>query len=139
MNLKLVQLIAETRWQETQQQQPDGRWVNYDYDWMLKPGAMQKIARYADSVGPDYHMLLSGDTGKITISPLVKEAHASGMVVHPYTVRADRLPKYASDVNALYALLYRQADVDGLFTDFPDKAVAFLHNVQPVTQAPSPR
>ncbi|WP_226092818.1 glycerophosphodiester phosphodiesterase [Dickeya oryzae] len=139
MNLKLVQLIAETRWQETQQQQPDGRWVNYDYDWMLKPGAMQKIARYADGVGPDYHMLLSGDTGKVAISPLVKEAHASGMVVHPYTVRADRLPKYASDVNALYALLYRQADVDGLFTDFPDKAVAFLHNEQPVIQAPSPR
>lgn len=48
------------------------------------------------------------------------------MQVHPYTVRADQLPEYATDVNQLYGVLYNQADVDGLFTDFPDKAVSFL-------------
>ena len=57
-----------------------------------------------------------------------KEAHASKMQVHPYTVRSDQLPPYATDVNQLYEVLYKQADVDGLFTDFPDKAVSFLHN-----------
>ena len=48
------------------------------------------------------------------------------MVVHPYTVRADQLPDYATDVNQLYDILYNKAGVDGLFTDFPDKAVSFL-------------
>jgi glycerophosphoryl diester phosphodiesterase len=49
------------------------------------------------------------------------------MQVHPYTVRADQLPPYATDVNQLYEVLYNQAGVDGLFTDFPDKAVEFIH------------
>ena len=57
----------------------------------------------------------------------LKEAHASKLQVHPYTVRADQLPAYAADVNQLYDVLYNQADVDGLFTDFPDKAVKFLN------------
>ena len=48
------------------------------------------------------------------------------MQVHTYTVRADQLPEYTTDVNQLYDLLYNQAGVDGLFTDFPDKAVSFL-------------
>ncbi|MDI5811224.1 hypothetical protein MJM95_27895, partial [Salmonella enterica subsp. enterica serovar Anatum] len=42
--LNLVQLIAYTDWNETQQKQPDGRWVNYNYDWMFKPGAMKQVA-----------------------------------------------------------------------------------------------
>lgn len=128
MNLNLVQLIAYTDWNETQEKRPDGTWVNYSYDWMFKPGAMQQIARYADGVGPDYHMLVAeGSTpGHITLTDMVKEAHASKMQVHPYTVRADKLPEYATDVNQLYDVLYNQAGVDGLFTDFPDKAVKFL-------------
>lgn len=35
MELNLVQLIAYTDWNETQQKQPDGSWVNYNYDWMF--------------------------------------------------------------------------------------------------------
>ncbi|MER0133050.1 hypothetical protein KD913_23860 [Klebsiella pneumoniae] len=38
MDLNLVQLIAYTDWNETQQKQADGKWVNYSYDWMFKPG-----------------------------------------------------------------------------------------------------
>ena len=56
---------------------------------------------------------------------MVKEAHASHLQVHPYTVRADQLPEYATNVNQLYDVLYNRAGVDGLFTDFPDKAVQF--------------
>ncbi|APG18951.1 glycerophosphodiester phosphodiesterase [Kosakonia radicincitans DSM 16656] len=128
MDLNLVQLIAYTKWHETQQKQPDGKWVNYNYDWMLQPGAMQQIAQYADGIGPDYHMLVAdGSTpGNVKLTQMVKEAHEHHLQVHPFTVRADQLPPYASDVNQLYEVLYRQADVDGLFTDFPDKAVQFL-------------
>ncbi|RCX00614.1 MULTISPECIES: glycerophosphodiester phosphodiesterase [Kosakonia] len=128
MDLKLVQLIAYTKWNETQEQQPDGKWVNYSYDWMFKPGAMKQIARYADGIGPDYHMLVADGSkpGNVKLTAMVKEAHASHLQVHPFTVRADQLPPYASDVNQLYKVLYQQAGVDGLFTDFPDKAVQFL-------------
>lgn len=128
MDLKLVQLIAYTNWQETQQKQPDGKWVNYSYDWMFKPGAMKQIAGYADGIGPDYHMLVAENStpGKIRLTAMVKEAQASHMQVHPYTVRADKLPDYVTDVDGLYEVLYRQAGVDGVFTDFPDKAVQFL-------------
>lgn len=128
MDLNLVQLIAYTDWNETQEKQPDGTWVNYSYDWMFKPGAMKQIAQYADGIGPDYHMLVAeGSTpGHVKLTTMVKEAHASKMQVHPYTVRADQLPEYATDVNHLYEVLYNQAGVDGLFTDFPDKAVTFL-------------
>lgn len=128
MDLNLVQLIAYTKWNETQQKQPDGKWVNYDYDWMLKPGAMKQIAQYADGIGPDYHMLVADGSkpGHVQVTAMVKEAHASHLQVHPFTVRADQLPPYASDVNQLYEVLYHQAGVDGLFTDFPDKAVQFL-------------
>lgn len=66
------------------------------------------------------------------LTAMVKEAHASKMQVHPYTVRADQLPPYATDVNQLYEVLYKQADVDGLFTDFPDKAVTFLNRKRAV-------
>ena len=130
VDLKLVQLIAYTKWNETEEQQPDGKWVNYSYDWMLEPGAMEKIAQYADGIGPDYHMLIadSSTNGHIIINGIVKEAHEHHLEVHPFTVRADQLPPYAKDVNELYDALYRQADVDGLFTDFPDKAVSYLHS-----------
>ncbi|MDI7384615.1 glycerophosphodiester phosphodiesterase [Cronobacter dublinensis] len=129
MDLKLVQLIAYTDWNETQQKQPDGKWVNYSYDWMFKPGAMKQIAQYADGIGPDYHMLVAeGSTkAKVTLTEMAKEAHDSHLQVHPFTVRADQLPDYATNVNQLYDVLYNQADVDGLFTDFPDKAVEFIH------------
>ncbi|EHB0197173.1 glycerophosphodiester phosphodiesterase [Salmonella enterica] len=128
MDLNLVQLIAYTDWNETQQKQPDGRWVNYNYDWMFKPGAMKQVAEYADGIGPDYHMLVAeGSTkGNIKLTGMVQDAHQNKMVVHPYTVRADQLPDYATDVNQLYDILYNKAGVDGLFTDFPDKAVMFL-------------
>lgn len=93
---------------------------------------MAQIAQYADGIGPDYHMLVAEGSkpGDVKLTAMVKEAHASGMQVHPYTVRADQLPDYAIDVNQLYNVLYHQADVDGLFTDFPDKAVQFLHAKQ---------
>lgn len=74
-------------------------------------------------------LVAEGSTpGHIKLTAMVKEAHANHMQVHPFTVRADQLPDYATDVNQLYNVLYNQADVDGLFTDFPDKAVEFLNH-----------
>ncbi|UIA90207.1 glycerophosphodiester phosphodiesterase [Erwinia tracheiphila] len=127
MNLKLVQLIAHTDWQETQEQE-NGKWINYSYDWMFKPGAMKTLSEYVDGIGPDYHMLVSAGSDKkdIRLTDMVKEAHQNGLVVHAYTVRADQLPDWAENIDRLYDVLYNKAGTDGLFNDFPDKAVHFL-------------
>jgi len=127
MDLNLVQLIGYTDWQETFEQK-NGEWVNYSYDWMFEPGAMAKIAAYADGIGPDYHMLVDSRSqrGAVKITNMAKEAHDSKLLVHPYTVRADSLPPYAADVNDLFDIIYNQAGADGAFTDFPDLALNFL-------------
>ncbi|MBS9440846.1 glycerophosphodiester phosphodiesterase [Photorhabdus heterorhabditis] len=128
MDLKLVQLIAYTNWNETYEQKPNGNWINYSYDWMFKPGAMKKIAEYADGIGPDYHMIVdeSSTPTNIKLTGMVKDAHANNVEVHPYSIRVDKLPKYATNGDQLFDIIYNQADVDGAFTDFPDLGVKFL-------------
>nr|VUD34937.1 glycerophosphoryl diester phosphodiesterase [Raoultella sp. NCTC 9187] len=64
--------------------------------------------------------------GHVALTDMVKEAHRQHLVVHPYTVPRDQLPDYVTNVNQLFDLLYNKAGVDGLFSDFPDKAVQFL-------------
>lgn len=129
MDIKLVQLIAETSWGETMAY-VDGKAVAYDYDWMFKPGAMKKIAEYADGVGPWYPMVVAPESkkGKLILTSLVKEAHQAGMLVHPYTFRLDegQIPEYAQDFEEFLDIFYNKADVDGVFSDFPDRVVNFL-------------
>ncbi|MDM8566591.1 glycerophosphodiester phosphodiesterase [Candidatus Halobeggiatoa sp. HSG11] len=129
MEIKLVQLIAETEWKETMIYQ-DEKFIPYSYDWMFKAGAMQKIAKYADGVGPWKPMLVKDESTKnnLIITNMVKEAHEAGIEVHPYTFRLDsgRIPKYASNFEDMLNIFYYQVDVDGVFTDFPDRAVNFL-------------
>lgn len=128
MDLKLVQLIAYTDWNETYEKQPDGTWTNYSYEWMFKPGAMKEIATYADGIGPDYHMLVEENSTpeKITLTGMAADAHANKLTIHPFTVRIDKLPKYAKDGDQLYDIIYNQAGAEGVFTDFPDLGVKFL-------------
>lgn len=127
MDLKRVQLIAYTRDQETQTLQ-QGKWVNYNYDWMMTPEGIAKLSKTVDGIGPDYHMLIDANStrGKIKLTPMVAAAHQYKLPMHPYTVRSDQLPSYVANVDQLYQILYQQANVAGLFTDFPDKAVDWL-------------
>ncbi|MCE1782167.1 glycerophosphodiester phosphodiesterase, partial [Enterobacter hormaechei] len=110
------------------EKQSDGKWTNYSYDWMFKPGAMKEVAQYADGIGPDYHMLVEkySTPTNIKLTNLVKEAHTNNLEVHPYTIRVDQLPKYATSGDQLFDIIYNQAGVDGVFTDFPDLGVKFL-------------
>ncbi|WP_373778497.1 glycerophosphodiester phosphodiesterase [Glaesserella sp.] len=129
MDLKLVQLVAYTDWHETEEKDSSGKWVNYNYDWMFKDGAMAEVAKYADGVGPGWYMLIDKDKstlGNIVYTPLVKELAKYNMALHPYTVRKDALPPFFNDVNQMYDALYNQAGATGVFTDFPDTAVEFL-------------
>lgn len=133
MDVKLVQLIAYTDWHETEEEEKgkDGKskWVNYDYDWMFKDGAMAEVAKYADGVGPGWYMLVDKEkskAGNIQYTPLVKELAKYKMELHPYTVRKDALPEFFTDVNQMYDALLNKAGATGVFTDFPDTGVQFL-------------
>lgn len=132
INLKLVQLIAETSWQETFEKDNNGNLINYNYDWMFKPNAMQKIAEYADGIGPHYAMLVdeSSTQNNIKLTSIVKEAHDNSLIVHPYTLRKDRLPKYVNSLDQLHNIIFNIANSDGVFTDFPDLTVNYLANTQ---------
>lgn len=128
MNVKLVQLVAYSDWGETQARQ-NGRWVNYDYDWMFKPGAMKEIARYADGVGPAWYMLLDekqSRLGHIVATPMAADIQTTQLQLHPYTVRRETLPPYVRNIDEMYAALFEQAKADGIFTDFPDTLAQYL-------------
>jgi glycerophosphoryl diester phosphodiesterase len=99
---------------------------------------LQHYATYANGVGPWYRHLLSEKVdGKFTFTSLIKEAHALGLVVHPYTFRADQLAEFDSFSQMVDVILY-QAEADGGFTDHPDlmrnlipeKEVAFHQDVK---------
>ncbi len=100
------------------------------YPWMFEDDGMNTLAEFADGIGPEKGLVISRSSsrGNLEISPLVDRAHAAGLQVHPYTYRMDpgQVPSYAEDFEDLLRLHYFEADVDGLFTDFPDRAVRFL-------------
>jgi glycerophosphoryl diester phosphodiesterase len=129
MDLKLVQLIAMTSWGLTKEYHAN-KVSNYSYDWMFAADGMSKVAEYADGVGPFKRMLISkkSTANKLEITPLLSRAHAAGLVVHPYTFRADegRVEKYANSFEDMLDIFYFKLGVDGVFTDYPDKAVKFL-------------
>lgn len=131
MDIKLVQLIAETSWDETMEV-VDGEMVPYDYDWMFEKDGMEKISEYADGVGPWKPMVVSDESkkGNIVVTDMVANAHKANLEVHPYTFRLDegRIPDYAENFEDMLDIFYNEAGVDGVFTDFPDRAVKFLDN-----------
>jgi glycerophosphoryl diester phosphodiesterase len=109
---------------------------------MLTPEGLKDLAKYADGLGPTYSLVIPQSREALgPATNLVRDAHAAGLAVHPWTVRAENrfLPRSlqkGTDLNALgdpgplYAALFATG-IDGLFSDFPalcraarDKAVA---------------
>jgi len=103
---------------------------------------LREIARYADGVGPSKDQIVprtsTGASG--TPTSFVNDAHAAGLVVHPYTFRAENafLPlELRSSTNpADYGDLFSEIaqffglGVDGLFSDNPDIAVEVREGVE---------
>ena len=95
---------------------------------------IKAIAAFAEGLGPEWPLvvpIVDGGLGPAT--SLVAHAHAAGLAVHPWTVRAENAflppklrrgtaPASHGDVDAVYRALFA-AGVDGLFSDFPGLAV----------------
>lgn len=93
------------------------------------PTNLSEVAVIADGIGPAISAIVKPDAGgRPQISDLVERAHAIKLLVHPYTVRADELPKWVNSVDELFELLFVQAHCDGVFTDFPDLGAAFVRS-----------
>ncbi len=89
---------------------------------------LKYFATYADGLGPWYKQILDKKVdGKWRFTSLVNDAHKLGLKVHPYTFRADKLAEFSS-FDEMMQVLFFEANIDGGFTDFPDKMVQFLTN-----------
>ena len=87
---------------------------------------LQHFATYADGIGPWYKQIIDKkENGKWLFTSLVSDAHKLGLKVHPYTFRGDQLGEFSS-FNEMLEVLFFEANIDGGFTDFPDKIVEFL-------------
>lgn len=88
---------------------------------------LEEFSKYADGIGPWIQQIIKGrdESGKWLISNLVTNAHKNNLKVHAYTFRADQLGAFKTFEDLLNVALY-EANIDGVFTDFPDKVVDFV-------------
>ena len=90
---------------------------------MATTAGLRAIARYAQGVG--VHKQLVIPSGRAPTS-VVADAHAMGLTVHVWTFRSDApflAAEYAGDPAAEYRR-FLALGIDGVFSDFPDHAVA---------------
>ena len=98
-----------------------------EHKHLRTPEGLAEVAKVADGIGPALpDVITRTDGGALQATSLVRDAHAAGLVVHPYTFRADALPPGIASLEDLLRLALVDIGVDGVFTDHPDRAVAFL-------------
>lgn len=127
-DMRLVQLVAD---QGGPFDLPDTRYAD-----MLTTKGLTEMAKYADGIGPSKNLVIARDAeGRLgKASGLVAAAHKSGLVVHPWTFRAENvfLPKEfqggrtASNIGDVNAEIraYLATGIDGVFSDNPREATA---------------
>lgn len=99
-----------------------------DHNRLCTAEGIRELATLVDGIGPATGRIVTWPAagGEPRFSELVALAHAAKLVVHPYTVRRDDLPKNCPSIDALHAALFRTARVDGVFSDFPDLTLAWV-------------
>ncbi|MER5603539.1 glycerophosphodiester phosphodiesterase [Streptomyces sp. NPDC002265] len=102
---------------------------------LVTPAGLREIAGYAQGIGPTLDLVVPKDAAGNLTTPtsLVRDAHAVGLVLHPYTMRNENpfLPTsfrkgtdadaYGDAFGAFQA--YFATGIDGVFTDNADTAV----------------
>lgn len=105
------------------------------YAAMATPAGLKAVAAYADGIGPNKAMVIPrgrlGGLGDPTM--LVRDAHAAGLKVHPWTFRRENYFLPLADKGGLNPAghgdlaaeigAYLETGIDGLFSDNPREAV----------------
>lgn len=99
---------------------------------LVRPEGLAWIASFAQGIGPTLDLVVPRDAnGRLTApTALVRDAHAEGLLVHPYTLRNENSflpadfrrgtdPNAYGDVFGAYRV-YFATGIDGIFTDNPD-------------------
>jgi glycerophosphoryl diester phosphodiesterase len=101
----------------------------------LTPAGLKELSAYVDGIGPDKSQIIPRrpDNTLGTPTTLVRDAHAAGLKVIPYTFRAENafLPadyQVGTDPTAYgraidEQITFLRTGIDGLFTDQPDIGV----------------
>ncbi|MBC7769250.1 MAG: glycerophosphodiester phosphodiesterase [Phycisphaerales bacterium] len=142
--LRQLAQMSSIRWQCVQLVSASaGPWDRRDltYADMLSDAGLGAIAEYARGLGAEKSLIIprGGDGRSLAPTELVARAHATNLVVHPWTFRAENyfLPaelrrgdagapdfmRQHGDVDAELRAFYALG-VDGVFSDFPAAAVA---------------
>ncbi|MET9936243.1 glycerophosphodiester phosphodiesterase, partial [Streptomyces sp. NPDC006324] len=102
---------------------------------LITPKGLRWISSYAKGIGPTLDLVIPRDADGRLGAPttLVRDAHAAGLVLHPYTHRNENafLPaefRRGTDPNAYgdsFGALrkYLETGIDGIFSDNPDTAL----------------
>ncbi|MFI7343347.1 glycerophosphodiester phosphodiesterase [Streptomyces sp. NPDC050085] len=102
---------------------------------LITPKGLKEIATYAQGIGPTLDLIIPKDASGKLLQPttLVKDAHAAGLILHPYTMRNENtfLPadfKKGTDPNAYGDAFgafktYYATGIDGIFSDNCDTAL----------------
>ncbi|MDF9812177.1 glycerophosphodiester phosphodiesterase [Streptomyces sp. SPB162] len=102
---------------------------------LVTPDGLRWIARFARGIGPTLLLVIPLDaTGRLgTPTTLVRDAHAAGLILHPYTMRNENtfLPvdfRKGTDPNAYgdsfgAFTTYFEQGIDGIFSDNADTAL----------------
>ena len=95
-----------------------------DFTYLQTDAGLAELAQLVDGIGPPISSYVTGKTpAERKVTDLAARARKAGLKSHPYTLRADELPKCVSSVDELLSALFTEAKVDGLFTDFPDLCI----------------
>ena len=119
MDIKLLAGIVPNEKKETYELK-DGKWVLYDFNYLLDPKNFNEIAKVADAFGVALDMVLTIKGDKAMPNDFMRLAKKAGIEVFPYTARSDALPPYVKNMDELLDLMLNKVGVTGLFIDFPD-------------------
>jgi len=128
-DLPLIQLLEHSG-------QPFDLLINGDsrtYKDLTKPQELAKIAEYVAGIGPNKRMIVPVNNQGKLLSPtsLISDAHAAGLLVHPYTFRNEKqylAPEYNHNPEAEYEQ-FLNLGVDGVFSDFPNTALTVIQRI----------
>lgn len=140
-SIKQIKIIQLYGGKSTQPADAAMQKLTINYGDMATVAGLKEVAKYADGVGPSKTYILP-NTQAATVTSFVKDAHAVGLKVHPYTLRPENefLPDYLDcgvnpaercETGAIkeYELFF-EAGVDGIFTDDPGLGRKALLNYQ---------